>query len=76
MYGFSNRLFSEHATLAERLNNPPTEIPAHIWRDMVNKWREPDPIETFKKFHVKNGNGEFTTPKAPTIHLLKTLFVS
>ncbi|CAI0380757.1 unnamed protein product [Linum tenue] len=110
MYGFRNRVFSEHATLAERLNNPPTEIPAHIWRDMVNKWsdpnwkstsdknkanrekseitatggsvpmakfrldqikktgKEPDPIETFKKFHVKKSNGEFTTPKAQTIH--------
>ncbi|CAL1355319.1 unnamed protein product [Linum trigynum] len=110
MYGFRNRVFSEHATLAERLNNPPTEIPAHIWRDMVNKWsdpnwkstsdknkanrekseitatggsvpmanfrldqikktgKEPDPIETFKKFHVKKANGEFTTPKAQTIH--------
>ncbi|CAL1371205.1 unnamed protein product [Linum trigynum] len=108
MYGFRNRVFSKHATLAERLNNPPTEIPAHIWRDMVSKWsdpnwkstsdknktnrekfeltttggsvpmakfrrdkktgREPDLIETFKKFHVKKGNGEFTTPKAQTIH--------
>ncbi|CAL1381747.1 unnamed protein product [Linum trigynum] len=110
MYGFRNRVFSEHATLAERLNNPPTEIPAHIWRDMVNKWsdpnwkstsdknkanrekseltatggsipmakfrldqikkmeKEPDPIETFRKFHVKKANGEFTTPKAQTIH--------
>ncbi|CAL1379501.1 unnamed protein product [Linum trigynum] len=111
MYGFRNRVFSEHATLAERLNNPPTEIPADIWRDMVNKWsdpnwkstsdknkanrekseitatggyvpmakfrldqikktgKEPDPIETFKKFHVKKANGEFTTPKAQTIHV-------
>ncbi|CAI0399193.1 unnamed protein product [Linum tenue] len=111
MYGFRNQVFSEHATLAERLNNPPTEIPAHIWRDMVNKWsdpnwkstsdknkanrekseltatggsvpmakfrldqikktgKEPDPIETFKKFHVKKANGEFTTPKAQTIHV-------
>ncbi|CAI0540405.1 unnamed protein product [Linum tenue] len=110
MYGFRNPVFSEHATLAERLSNPPTEIPAHIWRDMVNKWsdpnwkstgdknkgnrgksvittnggsvpmekfrldqikktgKEPDPIETFKKFHVKKANGEFTTPKAQTIH--------
>ncbi|CAI0399722.1 unnamed protein product [Linum tenue] len=110
MYGFRNRVFNQYPTLAERINNPPTEIPAHIWREMVNKWsdpnwkstsdknkanrekseltatggsvpmakfrldqikktgKEPDPIETFKKFHVKKGNGEFTTPKAQTIH--------
>ncbi|CAL1379629.1 unnamed protein product [Linum trigynum] len=30
--------------------------------------KEPDPIVTFKKFHVKKANGEFTTPKAQTIH--------
>ncbi|CAL1360140.1 unnamed protein product [Linum trigynum] len=110
MYGFRNRVFNQYPTIAERINNPPTEIPAHIWREMVNKWsdpnwksttdknkanrekseltatggsvpmakfrldqikktgKEPDPIETFKKFHVKKGNGEFTTPKAQTIH--------
>ncbi|CAI0475613.1 unnamed protein product [Linum tenue] len=110
MYGFRNRVFNQYPTLAERINDPPTEIPAHIWREMVNKWsdpkwkstsdknkanreksevtatggfvpmanfrldqikktgKEPNPIETFKKFHVKKGNGEFTTPKAQTIH--------
>ncbi|CAL1370181.1 unnamed protein product [Linum trigynum] len=110
MYGFRNRVLNQYPTLAERINNPPTEIPAHIWRDMVNKWsdpnwkstsdknkanrekseltatggsvpmakfrldqikktgKEPNPIETFKKFHVKKGNGEFTILKAQTIH--------
>ncbi|CAL1371338.1 unnamed protein product [Linum trigynum] len=111
MYEFRNRVFNQYHTLAERINNPPSKIPAHIWRDMVNKWRdlnwkstsdknkanrekskltatggsvpmakfmldqikktgkEPDPIETFKKFHVKKGNGGFTTPKPHTIHV-------
>ncbi|CAL1355275.1 unnamed protein product [Linum trigynum] len=42
MYGFRNRVFNQYRTLAERINNPPTEIPAHIWREMVNKWSDPN----------------------------------
>ncbi|CAL1411244.1 unnamed protein product [Linum trigynum] len=42
---------------------------AKLRLDQIKKTgKEPNPIETFKKFHVKKGNGEFTTPKAQTIH--------
>ncbi|CAI0462173.1 unnamed protein product [Linum tenue] len=73
MYGFRNRSTSDK----NKANREKSEITgtggfvpmAKFRLDQIKKTgKEPDPIETFKKFHVKKANGEFTTPKAQTIH--------
>ncbi|CAL1402874.1 unnamed protein product [Linum trigynum] len=55
MYGLRDRIFKKYKDLNQRMNHPPPQISPSIWREMFQKWTNPNWVEMSDK---NKGNRE------------------